>query len=102
MSFIQRLPVVTPTDRRRYRAIPGVLSGRFEDETFLLSLATGRYYKLDDVGSEVWRMLHHFRAFPEIIEDLEHVYDIAPPTLAVDVADLLTRLLGYKVIEVCS
>jgi hypothetical protein len=51
----------------------------------------------------VWRMLRRPRAFPEIVEELEHVYDIAPPTLAVDVADLLTRLLGYKVIEViCS
>jgi hypothetical protein len=79
-----------------------VLSGCFEDETFLLSLATGRYYKLDDVGTEVWRLLRQPKAFPDIVSDLEQVYDIAPSTLAAGVADLMNRLLGYKVIEVIN
>jgi hypothetical protein len=100
--FVQRPLAVSPTDAQRYRAVPGVLSGRFEDETFLLSLTTGQYYKLDDVGTELWQLLHEPKAFPDILSDLEHVYDIAPSTLAGDVADLMTRLLGYKVIEVIS
>lgn len=100
MFFVQRPLAISPTDAQRYRAVPGVLSGRFEDQTFLLSLATGRYYKLDDVGTEVWQLLRQPKAFPDILSDLDQVYDIAPPTLAVDVADLMTRLLSYKVIEV--
>jgi hypothetical protein len=98
--FTRHTPIISPTDGRRYRAAPGILSGQFEEETFLLNRNTGRYYKLDDVGGAMWSLLRRPLSVPEIVGALCQDYDVNPSELATGVTDLLTALVDYKVVEI--
>lgn len=88
----------SPTTEHRYQAAPYVLAGRRGDETYLLNKHAGKYYRLDDVSSELWAMLHQPLAMPDILQKLGAIYEMPPRELADDVSTLITTLLGYGVI----
>lgn len=95
-------PVVTRKGECKYRAARYVAAGRCADETFLLNKLTGKYYKLDDVGSEVWAMLGAPLRLTEILGELSCIYEVPSENLVNDVTSLLTTLIGYRVVEVVS
>ena len=90
-------------DGRRYCTARFVAAGRCENATFLLNKKTGRYYKLDDVGTELWTLLRNSVGMPvpEIVRELGAIYDVSPDDIATDVSALVTTLLSYQVIEPC-
>jgi hypothetical protein len=83
---------------RRYQRVTHVLGGRRGDDTFLLNKKTGKYYRLDDVGSELWVLLSRPLAMPDILRELGAIYDSPPRALAEDVSTLVSTLLAYDVI----
>jgi hypothetical protein len=89
---------VSPIAERRYRKVHYVLAGRRGEETFLLNKKTGKYYRLNDVGSELWAILQRPLAMPEILDELGMIYEMPPQALTDDVSKLVTTLLGYDVI----
>jgi hypothetical protein len=76
-----------------------VAAGRCDGTTFLLNKRTGRYYKLDDVSSELWTLLRRPLDMEDILRALGTIYDVPPQVLAEDVEGLVTILLDYDVIE---
>lgn len=102
MWFTRSLAPATPGADRRYRKARYVSAGRCENATFLLNKKTGRYYKLDDTGSELWTLLGNPTGVDrqEILRGLGALYDVAPPELAADVDSLIATLVGYDVIEI--
>jgi hypothetical protein len=93
---------VLPTADRRYRRATYVAAGRCENATFLLNKKTGRYYKLDDVGTELWTLLCDPSGVDmhEILRELSAIYEVAPQDIAADVTALITTLIGYDVIDI--
>lgn len=85
---------------RRYHAAENVASGQCNDATYLLNKAAGRYYRLDDVGSEVWALLCRSPGLNarEIVQELSVVYDMPPQDIADDVSALIDTLTTYGVI----
>jgi hypothetical protein len=88
----------------QYRAANRVAAGYCNDSTFLLNKRTGRYYRLDDVGGELWALLRRSPSLTarEIVQELSTIYEVAPQDIAGDVAQLIATLVGYAVIELES
>jgi hypothetical protein len=99
--FARGFPRAPAADAPRYRAARDVVAGQCNDCTFLLNKKTGRYYRLDDVGGEVWALLRRSPGLnaQEITREMSVYYEVAPHTLAEDVNALIATLVGYAVID---
>ena len=104
MWLARRLSDVPAVAEPRYRSAPNVATGYCNEATFLLNKKTGRYYRLDDVGTELWTLLRRSPSLSvrEIVRQLSEVYEVAPEGIATDVATLIATLINYAVIEVDS
>jgi len=49
---------------------PNVIFERFDDETILVNLDSGRYYSLDPVGVVVWELIHRPLTVSDLLDKL--------------------------------
>ncbi len=63
-------------------------------ELVLLNLKTQQYFALDDVGSDMWKMLVEHHDIETVANLLSAEYDVDPGTLRSDLDHLVERLLA--------
>jgi hypothetical protein len=80
------------------RNTSSLLVAPVHDETVMMSIESGRYYGLDDIGSEIWRRLETPCKFAELVDGLGADYDADRPTIAEDVRKLLSLMARHNVI----
>jgi hypothetical protein len=56
---------------------PDQVASELSGETVILSLRSGVYYGLDEVGSTIWRFIEEPRTFGEIRERITAEYDVS-------------------------
>ncbi len=61
-------------------------------ELTILSVSTGEYYGLDEVGARVWSLLQEPRTFDELQATLLAEYAVDPAQMKADLSELLSRL----------
>lgn len=76
------------------------LSTEVDGETLLMSVESGRYYGLDEVGSDVWRRLDKPASVAALCLSLGQVYDGDADQIERDVIALLVQLHAEGLIEV--
>jgi hypothetical protein len=91
----RKRPVASAMAEPRYHAVPAVAAGQCNDATYLLNKGTGRYYRLDEVGGELWTLLRRSH-------ELSVVYETPPQDIVGDVSALIDTLMTYGVIDVDS
>jgi hypothetical protein len=69
-------------------------------EVVLMNIELGRYYSLDDIGSEIWRSLEKAVAVGTLCQALADRYKADSATVATDVLALLNKLLEQQLIVV--
>lgn len=80
-------------------AIPAaVLTNQVADESVLLSLDGGRYFGLDNVGTDMWRALTQGPTIQAAYERLLSEFDVEPATLRQDLALLIGQLVEHRLI----
>jgi hypothetical protein len=83
-------------------ASPDQVSADLGGDAAILHLKNGVYYSLDPVGARVWALLKE----PQCVRDLEAIllneYDVEATECRHDLLDLLEKLLGAGLIQVCS
>lgn len=75
-----------------------LLTAAVHDEIVMMDLDNGRYYGLDDIGSEIWRRLETPRGFGELVDDLAADYDADRAVIAEDVSKLLAVMAEHKIV----
>jgi hypothetical protein len=75
-----------------------VLSAPVREEIVMMSIESGRYFGLDDIGNDIWRRLETPRTFGELIDGLAADYDADRAVIADDVRKLLAEMAEHKVI----
>ena len=78
---------------------PAVLTAEVDGEIVMMSIEQGRYFGLDDIGSDIWKRLDTPRSFAELINRLASDYDADQATIAADVRDLLSRMAEQDVVR---
>jgi len=78
---------------------PSVLTAEVEGELVMMSIEQGRYFGLDDIGSDIWRRIEPPCSFCALIDRLAADYDADRATIAADVQALLGRMAAHDVVR---
>jgi hypothetical protein len=62
------------------------------DEALLLDTASGNYFSLDPIGTEIWKRLNYGEAIDDIAPDIARRYGMDETQVREDVDDLLIEL----------
>ena len=76
----------------QYVVDPEASATRMGDETVLVSIRTGSYFGLDDVGTFLWAQLEEGASPEEACAALCQEYDVGEETARQDVQRLFTEL----------
>src|SRR6266849_6752215 len=71
---------------------PSVLTAEVEGEIAMMSIEQGRYFGLDDIGSDIWKRIEPPCSFAALIDRLMADYEADRATIAADVQALLVRM----------
>jgi hypothetical protein len=78
---------------------PSVLTAEVDGEIVMMSIEQGRYFGLDDIGSDIWNRLDTPCSFAELIDRLARDYDADRAAIAADVRALLGRMAEQDVVR---
>jgi hypothetical protein len=78
----------------RFRSAPHVYARRFDHETVLLSLTSGQYFALDDVGGAIWELLTSGKTLDETVTQLLAEYEVDEAALCADVQRIAGELIA--------
>lgn len=100
---LRRRPAVRTASALRYRAAPQVVSARHGDRVVLMDPRRGRYFGLDEVGGEIWRLLGEARdpagrTLAELVDGLESEYEAEREQLERDAVEFLGRLESARLV----
>ncbi|MSP37985.1 MAG: PqqD family protein [Deltaproteobacteria bacterium] len=76
-----------------------VLINEIAGESVLLNLDGGRYFGLDDVGTDMWKALTTSASIAQALAQLTALYDADAALLKSDLENLVTRLAEYGLIK---
>jgi hypothetical protein len=76
------------------------LSTEIGDDVVLMNIDLGRYYSLDDIGSEIWNQVEKPVLVSTLCQALAEKYKADATTVATDVLALLNKLLEQQLIVV--
>jgi hypothetical protein len=76
-----------------------LLTAPVHDEIVMMSIESGRYYGLDDIGSDIWRRLETPCKFGELVDGLAADYDADRALIADDVRKLLSQMAAKDVVR---
>jgi hypothetical protein len=78
---------------------PSVLASEVDGEIVMMSIEQGRYFGLDDIGSDIWKRIDPPCSFGELIDRLAADYDADRATIAADVGALLLSMAAQDVVR---
>src|SRR5216684_1383531 len=78
---------------------PSVLTAEVDGEIVMMSIEQGRYFGLDDIGSDIWNRIEPPCSFTALIDRLVAEYDADRATIAADVQALLGRMAAQDVVR---
>lgn len=78
------------------------ISTELEGEVVILNTATGKYYTLDGVGTDVWRHLQDELKVADLCREVEARYDVTPERCREDVFALLENLAAAGLVELSN
>ncbi len=87
----------SPDERLTQRS--GIETRPMAKGAILVDMDTGRCYRLNRVGAEIWALLRAPLALPELCAEVAKKYDPPPAALEADVRALVTHLLTERLIE---
>ena len=78
---------------------PSVVTAEVDGEIVMMSIEQGRYFGLDDIGSEIWKRIEPPCSFATLIDGLDAEYEADRATIAADVQSLLGRMVEQDVVR---
>lgn len=87
------------TDETRISRSSAVLTAEVDGEIVMMSIEKGRYFGLDDIGSQVWNLIDTPCTFGELVDRLLAQYDADRDAIAGDVRGLLLSMAERDVVR---
>lgn len=78
---------------------PDVLYQNVDGLAVLLDLRDENYYSLDDVGTQIWKLVTEHQDVSRILEEMLALYQVDPNTLREDLAVFLTKLSNAGLLQ---
>jgi hypothetical protein len=90
---------VSITDATIISRSPSVLTAEVDGEIVMMSIEHGRYFGLDDIGSDIWKRIEPPCSFAALIDGLAADYEADRATIAADAQALLDRMAEQDVVR---
>jgi Coenzyme PQQ synthesis protein D (PqqD) len=71
----------------------GNIVSDMDGEKVMLSIRSGKYYNLGELGGEIWELMKEPISIEKLVETLQSRYDVAQTECEEHVAAFLTQLL---------
>ena len=78
---------------------PSVVTAEVDGEIVMMSIEQGRYFGLDDIGSDIWKRIEPPCSFATLVDGLAADYEADRATIAADVQSLLGRMVEQDVVR---
>jgi phage terminase large subunit-like protein len=78
---------------------PAVVAAEVDGEIVMMSIEKGRYFGLDDIGSDIWRRIERPCSFAALVTALAADYEADRATIEADVTALLTQMVEQDVVR---
>jgi hypothetical protein len=82
------------------RLTDNIISAPIDDEVVILSVDSGAYFGLDEIGSEIWRQLETPTRVDALCDTLTTKYNADRSTIEHDVLALLKSLVAEGLVSV--
>ena len=90
---------VNITDATVISRSPSVLTAEVDGEIVMMSIEQGRYFGLDDIGSDIWKRIEPPCSFSALVDGLAADYEADRASIAADVQALLDRMAEQDVVR---
>jgi hypothetical protein len=87
------------TDATMISRSPSVLTAEVDGEVVMMSIEQGRYFGLDDIGSDIWKRLEPPCSFADLIDRLAADYEADRATIVADVRAMLASMAKQDVVR---
>ena len=87
----------TSTNKKLSRNIE-IITNEIDDEILMMSIEDGKYYGLNAVGSEIWKMLDEPKSIEEIIPALMEIFEIDDETCRKESLDFIESMIKNNII----
>ncbi|MDM5230077.1 PqqD family protein [Lysinibacillus pakistanensis] len=71
-----------------------------EGESVLLNVDDGKYYGVDEVGTEILNLLENNEHISNIVNKIARIYNVEETKVAIDVKKFITKLNQLKLVHV--
>jgi hypothetical protein len=77
-----------------------LVSCDLDGETVLMSVQSGKYYGLDEIGSRIWALIEQPRSLSDVCDILIGEFDVERETCKEDVLEFVNKLVKSNLVEV--
>ena len=75
-----------------------VLTAQVDTEIVMMSIEQGRYFGLDDIGSDIWKRIDPPCSFGALVDGLAEDYNVDRAIIASDVRRLLGQMVEHNIV----
>jgi len=77
-----------------------LVSSSLDDETVMMSVNSGKYYGLDEIGSRIWELIEEPRSVSDLCDILFGEFEVDRKQCEKDVLDFLNELAKKNLLRV--
>jgi len=78
---------------------PDIIASEVDGELVLISVENGKYFGLDPVGSEIWRLLEQPRSTATLVEALKAAFDGDGETVERETIAFIDQLAAQSLVD---
>ena len=75
-----------------------IITNEIDDEILMMSIEDGKYYGLNPVGSEIWKLIEEPKTIEEIIPALMDIFDIVEESCRKESLDFIESMIKNNII----
>jgi len=76
-----------------------IMTSEVDGEMVLMNVNSGEYFGLDEISSNIWRLIDGTRTFNNVISELLQLYEVDEATCKKDCRPLFARLIKIHFIK---
>ena len=80
--------------------VADLVSSSLDEETVMMSVNSGKYYGLDEIGSRIWELIKQPRSVSDLCDILLEEFEVDRKQCEKDVLDFLNELAEKKLLRV--
>ncbi len=84
----------------RYMLDPELLYSKIGNEIVLLTVESGKYFKIDEIGSLIWEYIKKPKSISEIKDYLIQDYNVTEDQCVADISSFLDKLISDNLLKV--